>query len=43
MWIALRANMREVLEGVTLADIAHGSLPKRVEKITAKPEAWVSH
>jgi Rrf2 family protein len=43
VWVALRANMREVLEGVTLADIAHAKLPKPVEKITELPEAWVSH
>jgi Rrf2 family protein len=43
VWIALRANMREVLEGVTLAEIAHAELPRGVEKITEQPEAWVSH
>jgi Rrf2 family protein len=43
VWIALRANMRDVLESVTLADIAKGSLPRPVEKITERPEAWVSH
>ena len=35
--------MREVLEGVTLADIAAHDLPKAIEKIAAKPEAWVTH
>jgi Rrf2 family protein len=43
VWIALRANMRDVLESVTLADIATASLPRPVEKITKRPEAWVSH
>ncbi|MDX6637390.1 MAG: hypothetical protein QOJ01_901 [Solirubrobacterales bacterium] len=43
VWVALRSNMREVLEGVTLADIAAGDLPKAIEKIAAKPEAWVTH
>jgi len=43
VWVALRANMREVLEGVTLADVIGQSLPGSVEKIAAKPEAWVSH
>ena len=28
LWIALRANMRAVLETVTLADLARGELPK---------------
>src|SRR3954453_22634064 len=40
VWVALRANMREVLESVTLADIAHSDLPKPVERITSQPEAW---
>lgn len=39
----LGANMREVLEGVTLADVVGQGLPGSVEKIAAKPEAWVSH
>jgi Rrf2 family protein len=43
VWVALRANMREVLEGVTLADVVGQDLPKAVEKIAAQPEAWVSH
>ena len=43
MWVALRANMREVLEQVTLADIVAGDLPKPIEKLAADPEAWVTH
>jgi Rrf2 family protein len=43
VWIALRANMRAVLERVTLADIAKHRLPRAVERITAEPDAWVSH
>jgi Rrf2 family protein len=43
VWVALRANMRDVLEHVTLADIAAGDLPKPVEKLAADPEAWVTH
>lgn len=43
VWIALRANMRAVLERVTLADIVDGKLPKPVTKLTRDPEAWVHH
>jgi Rrf2 family protein len=42
VWIALRANLRAVLERVTLADVASGKLPKRIEELAADPEAWVT-
>ncbi len=34
VWIALRANIREVLESVTLADLADAGLPDQVRSIT---------
>ncbi len=40
VWIALRANLREVLEQVTLADIASGTLPARVLQLTRDEDAW---
>ena len=43
VWIAVRANLRAVLESVTLADIAYGNLPKPVTVLTQDPEAWVHH
>ena len=43
VWIAVRANLRAVLEAVTLADIAAGNLPKPVTVLTQDPEAWVHH
>ena len=43
VWIAVRANLRAVLESVTLADIAEGNLPKPVTLLTQDPEAWVHH
>ena len=43
VWIAVRANLRAVLESVTLADIADGNLPKPVTILTQDPEAWVHH
>jgi Rrf2 family protein len=42
VWIAVRANLRAVVERVTLADVAAGRLPARVEKLAEDPEAWVT-
>jgi Rrf2 family protein len=43
VWIAVRANLRAVLEVVTLADLAAGRLPDEVAAIAADPDAWLSH
>ena len=43
VWIAVRANLRAVLESVTLADLAEGDLPKSVTVLTQDPKAWVHH
>jgi Rrf2 family protein len=43
VWIAVRANLRAVLETVTLADLVEGSLPASVEQLTQDPKAWVHH
>jgi Rrf2 family protein len=43
VWVALRASVRRVLEAVTLADLAAGTLPGAVTELTDDPEAWVSH
>jgi Rrf2 family protein len=40
VWIALRANVRSVLEQVTLENLATGKLPSSVQKLVAKPGAW---
>jgi Rrf2 family protein len=40
VWIALRANLRKVLEQVTVADVASGKLPKEVIALTKAEEAW---
>jgi Rrf2 family protein len=42
LWIAVRANLRGVLENVTLADLADGKLPARIDKLADDPEAWVT-
>lgn len=41
VWIALRASEREILELVSVADVARGELPERVRQLTADPSAWV--
>jgi Rrf2 family protein len=43
VWIAVRANLRAVLEQVTLADVARGELPPEVEKLARDPDAWAPH
>ncbi|GAA2732519.1 Rrf2 family transcriptional regulator [Streptomyces nogalater] len=40
LWIALRANVRRILEGVTLADLAADTLPEPVRALAAEPGAW---
>jgi Rrf2 family protein len=40
VWIALRANLRKVLEHVTIADVAAGSLPDDVMALTREEQAW---
>ena len=43
VWIAVRANLRAVLESVTLADIVDGQLPPSITELTRDPEAWIHH
>jgi Rrf2 family protein len=40
VWVALRANMRSVLEHVTLADLVSGRLPRRIAALVADADAW---
>jgi Rrf2 family protein len=40
VWIALRTNLRKVLESVSVADVAAGKLPKDVMALTREEEAW---
>jgi len=43
VFVALRANIRAVLEEVTLADVAAGELPDRVRDLVRDPDAWSPH
>jgi Rrf2 family protein len=40
VWVALRGNIRGVLETVTLDEIAKNRLPKKVLRLTEEPGAW---
>ena len=40
VWVALRANIREVLELVTLEDVVQRRLPPAIAEIAARPEVW---
>ena len=40
VWIAVRANLRAVLENITLADLTAGDLPAELRKLLADPDAW---
>lgn len=42
LWIALRANVRQILEGVSLADVAGAELPTPVTALAADPAAWTN-
>ena len=41
IWVAVRAELRSVLENVTLADLCRGELPWRIDAVLNDPEAWV--
>jgi Rrf2 family protein len=38
VWLALRANIRQVLESVTLADVVAGELPEPIGTLSEHPE-----
>jgi Rrf2 family protein len=43
VWIAVRANLRDVLESVSIADVAAGELPAHITRLAADPSAWEPH
>jgi Rrf2 family protein len=43
VWIAVRASLRNVLEHVTIDDIATGRLPSAVTDLADDPDAWRAH
>jgi len=40
VWVAVRASLRNVLEQVTLHDVAANSLPAVVHELVGQPYAW---
>jgi Rrf2 family protein len=42
VWIAIRQNLREVLENVNLEQLTSGKLPPAVTSLLDEPEAWVA-
>jgi Rrf2 family protein len=42
VWIAVRHNLRQVVEHVTIADVASGKLPDAIDGLAEDPEAWVT-
>jgi Rrf2 family protein len=42
LWIALRAGVRRILDGVTLDDVVSGRLPADVMALADAPSAWAN-
>jgi Rrf2 family protein len=42
VWIALRTNVRDVLETVTLADVADDHLPRQVSQLARRGDSWIT-
>ena len=40
LWVATRVALRSVLDEVTIADLANGRLPAKVERMLEEPDAW---
>jgi Rrf2 family protein len=40
VWVAVRASLRNVLERVSVADVANGTLPEEVLALTHSEAAW---
>ena len=42
VWIAVRANLRRVVERVTIAELSQGELPEDVLELAKDPGAWLT-
>lgn len=42
LWVALRANVRQILDGVSLADVASAELPTQVSALAEDPASWTN-
>ena len=43
VWIAARSSLRGVFEGVSIQDLADGTLPPEVASLTTDDDAWQPH
>lgn len=43
VWVAVRASLRDVLEHVTMAELASGRLPRQVTARIGHDDAWQPH
>jgi Rrf2 family protein len=43
LWVAVRANLRAVLESVTIAQVAQDELPPLIGELTSDPGVWSAH
>ena len=43
VWVAVRASLRDVLEHVSVAELASGRLPRQVTARTGHDDAWQPH
>jgi hypothetical protein len=43
VWIAARHSLRDVFEQVSVADLAAGSLPSAIARLTEDEDAWQPH
>jgi Rrf2 family protein len=41
VWVAVRANLRRVLDETTLAQVLSGKLPPHVRRLAESPDAWL--
>ena len=42
VWVALRTNVRGVLETVSVADVAEDKLPRKVNRLADQQDSWVT-
>ena len=40
LWVAVRASLREVLDGTSVEDLRTGDLPDGVQQLITAPDAW---
>lgn len=40
LWVAVRASLRDVLDGTSLEQLRSGGLPERVVRLAEQPDAW---